>query len=181
MEALKLEKYHPNYTYDDYKNWDGRWEVIDGVAYAMSPMATPKHQRVSHKIAWQLDELLKDCEQCQAYLPIDWKVRENTVVQPDNLVLCYEIDDKPYITKAPSLIFEVLSRSTALKDWHVKYEIYEKEGVGYYIIVDPESRSAKIFKLVDYRYVKQADVTDEKVDLAWDDCAMSFDFSLIWP
>ena len=43
MEAFKEEKYHPNYTYDDYKHWEGRWEVIDGVAYAMSPMASPKH------------------------------------------------------------------------------------------------------------------------------------------
>ncbi len=26
------------YTYDDYKEWDGDWELIDGVAYAMAPV-----------------------------------------------------------------------------------------------------------------------------------------------
>ena len=181
MEVLKEEKYHPNYTYDDYKHWEGRWEVIDGVAYAMSPMASPKHQRISSKIDWQLNELLKNCKQCQAYLPIDWKITENTIVQPDNLVLCYEPDDRPYITKAPSLIFEVLSKSTALKDQNLKFKIYETEGVNYYVLVDPESRSAKIYKLVDYRYVKYADVSDEKVDFKMDGCEIAFDFSLIWP
>jgi len=180
MEALNLEKHYPNYTYDNYKNWEGRWEIINGVAYAMSPMPTPKHQRVSSRIDWQLNELLKNCKNCKAYLPVDWKVKENTVVQPDNLVLCYEIDDKPYITKAPTVIFEILSKSTALKDQNIKYKIYEKEGVKFYCLVDPESQSAKIFKLIDYRYVKYADATNDKIDLELDDCKIEFDFSLIW-
>ena len=178
MGALKIE--YPNYTYDDYKKWEGRWELIDGIPYAMSPMATPKHQRISSKIDWQLNELFKSCKKCKAYLPVDWKVDENTVVQPDNLVLCYEIDDKPYITKAPTIVFEILSKSTALKDINTKYQIYEKEGVKFYIIVDPMSESAKVFKLVDYRYVKLADATNDRVDLVLDECKIEFDFSLIW-
>ena len=180
MEALNLEKYYPNYTYDDYKNWEGRWELIEGIPYAMSPMATPKHQRISNKIAWQLDELFKNCKNCKAYLPVDWKVNENTVVQPDNLVLCYEIDDKPYITKAPTIVFEILSKSTAMKDMNTKYKIYESEGVKFYIIVDPVSESAKIYKLIDFKYVKFADATNDKVDLVLDECEIEFDFSLIW-
>ena len=180
MGALRAEKYFPNYTYDEYKEWKGRWEIIDGVAYAMSPMATPKHQRISNNIGWQLNNLLKDCQKCKAYLPVDWKISNNTVVQPDNLVLCYEIDEKPYITKAPSIIFEVLSKSTAIKDLNLKYQIYESEGVEYYITVSPDSESAKVFKLKDYKYVKIADATDDKIELELDDCKMEFDFSLIW-
>ena len=87
----------------------------------------------------------------------------------------------PYITKAPSLIFEVLSKSTALKDQNLKFKIYETEGVNYYVLVDPESHSAKIYKLVDCRYVKYADVSDEKVDFKLDGCEIAFNFSLIWP
>ena len=180
MGALKIKECYPNYTYDEYKNWEGRWEVINGIAYAMSPMAHPKHQRISNQIAWQLNELLKDCEKCKAYLPVDWKINENTIVQPDNLVLCYEINDKPYITKAPTLIFEILSKSTALKDINLKYQIYENEGVDYYIIVDPDSQSAKIYKLIDFKYVKITDATVDKVEMVIDSCKIEFDFSLIW-
>ncbi|NPA51584.1 MAG: Uma2 family endonuclease, partial [Aquificae bacterium] len=50
-----LPKYLPHYTYEDYKNWEGRWELIDGVPYAMSPAPAPKHQIVSNKIATQLE------------------------------------------------------------------------------------------------------------------------------
>ena len=181
MSALILKnKDYPYYTYEDYKNWEGRWEVIRGIAYAMSPMASPKHQRISNNIAWQLNELFKDCKKCKAYLPVDWKIAEDTIVQPDNLVLCYEIDDKPYITKAPTIIFEVLSKSTAIKDINLKYQIYEKEGVKYYVIVNPNDENAKVYKLENYRYVKVADASDEKIKLNLDECNLEFDFSLIW-
>jgi len=67
-----------------------------------------------------------------------------------------------------------------MKDINTKYKIYESEGVKFYIIVDPESESAKIYKLIDYRYVKLADATNDKVDLILDECKIEFDFSLIW-
>ncbi|WP_457626586.1 hypothetical protein [Persephonella sp.] len=31
------EKYLPNYTVEDYKQWEGDWELIEGIAYAMVP------------------------------------------------------------------------------------------------------------------------------------------------
>ncbi len=38
----------PYYTYEDYLRWEGQWEVIEGIPYAMSPMPRPEHQnRVS--------------------------------------------------------------------------------------------------------------------------------------
>lgn len=42
--ALKIEDL-PHYTYDDYAQWEGRWEIIEGVPYAMSPAPTIKHQQ----------------------------------------------------------------------------------------------------------------------------------------
>ena len=41
MSAIKLL---PHYTYEDYCNWEGRWELIDGIPFAMSPAPTPRHQ-----------------------------------------------------------------------------------------------------------------------------------------
>ncbi len=41
MSAVKLLPY---YTYEDYCRWEGRWELIDGIPFAMSPAPTPRHQ-----------------------------------------------------------------------------------------------------------------------------------------
>ena len=182
MGALKLEDI-PSYTYEDYKQWEGRWELIYGVPYAMAPMPTLKHQRVSMKIGRFLDEALKDCKRCKSLLPVDWKVSKDTVVQPDNLVICDEpFLEKSYIKKAPKIIFEVLSNSTRKKDMITKFEIYEEEGVKYYIIVDPDENFVKIYSLKDGRYIKVFETENEKFSFELDECdsKIDFDFSLIW-
>jgi Uma2 family endonuclease len=180
MSAMKSE-YHPNYTYDDYKLWEGDWELIYGLAYAMAPAPMIKHQAISNKIAWQLQDALKECKVCQALLPIDWKVDDSTIVQPDNLVICHEPQYEAYIVKAPKIIFEVLSKSTASKDLNLKYDLYEQEGVNYYVIVDPNDSIAKVYKLnSEGRYMKVSDAHNETVKFDLDECSFTFDFSKIW-
>jgi len=180
MSAIKKE-YYPNYSYDDYKLWEGDWELIYGVPYAMAPAPMIKHQAVSNKIAWQLQELLENCQKCQALLPVDWKIDDSTVVQPDNLVICHEPQYEAYIVKAPKIIFEVLSKSTASKDLNLKFDLYEKEGVSFYVIVEPKESYAKVYRLnSEGRYVKLADAHNESVDFVLEECSFSFDFSKIW-
>jgi Uma2 family endonuclease len=108
----------PHYTYNDYVPWDGRWELLDGIVFAMTPAPTVEQQRVSQKIASLLDETLDNCEACVALLPVDWKITEDTIVQSDNLVVCYQPSGS-YLTKAPVLIFEVMSPSTRSKDENI--------------------------------------------------------------
>ena len=181
MGALKIEDL-PSYTYDDYKEWEGEWELIYGLAYAMAPAPMIKHQSISNNIAWELKNALSDCKKCKALLPVDWKIAEDTVVQPDNSVICFEPTNEAYISKAPAIIFEVLSKATAKKDQTIKYELYEREGVRYYIIVNPDDKVAKVYELKEGRYVKLCDATDERVEFRIDACkdALSFDFSKIW-
>ena len=179
MSAIKKE-YLPQYTYEDYVLWEGNWELIYGVPYAMAPAPMIKHQAISNKIAWQLQNVLQECKVCQALLPIDWKIDESTVVQPDNLVICHEPQEEAYIKKAPKIIFEILSKSTAVVDKNLKYELYEKEGVNYYIIVDPKETIAKVYKLKEGRYIKLCDAHEESVDFELDECSFTFDFTKIW-
>jgi len=179
MSASKKE-YLPNYTYDDYKKWEGNWELIYGVPYAMAPAPMIKHQAISNKIAWQLQDVLQECKVCQALLPIDWKIDESTVVQPDNLVICHTPLEEAYIKKAPKVIFEILSKSTAIVDKNLKYELYEKEGVSYYIIVDPNESIAKVYELKEGRYIKVCDAHEESVDFDLNECSFTFNFSKIW-
>jgi hypothetical protein len=44
------EKYLPYYTYEDYKQWEGNWELINGIPYAMAPSPLKKHQLVAVRI-----------------------------------------------------------------------------------------------------------------------------------
>lgn len=177
-EKAKLENI-PHYTYEDYKHWENEWEIIDGIAYAMSPAPMIKHQSISSKIARILDEQVKNCDKCHALLPVDWKISEDTVVQPDNLIVCYE-PKGAYLTKAPTMIFEILSKSTAKKDKTVKFELYEDEGVKYYIIVNPDENVAKAYELKDGRYIKMIDATDESVKFELGDCETTIDFGKLW-
>jgi len=183
MGAVREEKYAASYTYDEYKNWEGKWELLYGMPYAMSPAPMVEHQSISQKISRQLDELLDECNECQALLPVDYKIANDIVVQPDNLVICDKSElKKAYITKAPKIIFEVISKSTARKDEGLKFNLYESEGVTYYILVYPNERNAKLYKLKEGKYIKQGDFSDEKYAFELKKCStqLKFDFSKIW-
>ncbi len=90
MEKLKIE-YRPNYTYEDYLNWEGRWELIDGIPYAMNTSPTYKHQAVSARIESILTEQLENCKKCISVMAVDWRIineGDNNVLCPDNSVIC---------------------------------------------------------------------------------------------
>jgi Uma2 family endonuclease len=180
MLALNIEDL-PRYNYEDYKLWDDRWELINGFAYAMAPMPMIRHQNISSKIARYLGEAFENCKFCQVLMPVDWKISDDTIVQPDNSVICHNPKNEAYITIAPKIIFEILSKSTAKKDIGIKYDIYEKEGVEYYIIIDPDENMAKVYKLKNGKYIKMGDMTNETIDFKIKECSnIKFNFGKIW-
>jgi Uma2 family endonuclease len=170
----------PRYTYDDYVQWEGRWELIFGLAYAMTPSPGIAHQAISQHIASQLERALENCPECHALLPVDWKVNEETTVQPDNLVVCGDLEKTPYLAKTPILIFEIISPSSAHKDRTTKFKLYEKEGVRHYVIVDPAENLAKVYRLKDGRYVKVLDAGNDTVEFDLEKCRIFFEFAKIW-
>ena len=180
MGLLKTE-YYPSYTYDEYALWEGDWELIEGVPYAMAPAPMINHQAISNHIARALDEAVEGCEMCQALLAVDWKISDKTVVQPDNLLICHKPLHEAYLVKAPEMIFEILSKSTRHKDTGIKFDLYEQEGVAYYVMVDPQSSIAKIYHLnSEGKYIKVKDVSDEVIEFSLSSCSLSFNFSQIW-
>jgi Uma2 family endonuclease len=169
----------PHYTIEDYEHWEGRWELIEGIPYAMAPAPGVTHQRVSQRIAAQLEAALEGCGACMALLPVDWRVDAQTVLQPDNLVICHR-PPEAYLTRPPVLILEVLSPCTVLKDRETKFRIYEREGVRWYVLVDPELRQVKVFHWHEGRYAKYADEAEGTVEFDLGPCRLRFDFNRIW-
>ncbi len=182
MAALDYDNFQ-YYTYDDYQEWEDRWELIDGIAYAMSPAPYPKHQRVALRITKELgDHLVCNNKECEFYIsPIDWKIDEATVVQPDVALFCEETEAQ-FFSKTPPVIVEVLSKATALKDVTTKNDLYEREGVLFYVIVEPHTEITDIFKLVDGRYQHIGKYTKEgRFDFELsDECRSTIDFSKVF-
>lgn len=147
-----IPKYRPYYTYEDYLLWEGRWELIEGLPYAMSPAPSLKHQRVSSELNFLFVHALRKCKHCKVYQPVDWKIKDDTVLQPDMLVVCKPFNNNNYLDFAPSLIAEIISPSSSKTDRREKYEIYEAQGVKYYLIIDPSFKKLEVFELTDGVY-----------------------------
>ncbi len=170
----------PHYTLADFKRWQGDWELLEGIPYAMVPSPTFLHQRIAARILVQLEGALSACCNCQAVLETDWIIAEDTVVRPDVMVVCGPVEGD-YPTCAPALIFEILSPTTALRDEQIKFDLYAREGVRNYILVYPEQKKAKLFAWQNGCYVKRKDTTLERESFELGDCRIEFDFAKIWP
>jgi len=175
---MPTHAYTEYYTVEDYKHWHDEWELIYGVPYAMAPSPMVTHQSISGKIFLELNRSLEKCPKCQALFEIDWEISSDTVVKPDMLVICYEPDEK--LTKKPEIIFEIASPSTVRRDETLKFELYQQEGVAFYIIVYPDNQVAKVYALKEGKYLKVGDFSDEKYIFTTDKCKIDFDFSKIW-
>jgi len=170
----------PYYTYDDYVQWEGRWEVIDGIPYAMSPAPTPKHQIISANLSAEFRFALKKCKQCRVSQPVDYKVAEDIILQPDMLVICKDVG-KTYLDFPPALIAEILSPSTALKDRHTKFGIYEQQKIAYYLILSPESEEVEVYAFQGGSYVLQRKAMSFTYQFDFPEgCTATIDFSEIW-
>ncbi|MCX7047965.1 MAG: Uma2 family endonuclease [Candidatus Sumerlaeota bacterium] len=159
--ALRKKDIEPRFTYGDYLQWnDGeRWELIDGMPYAMFPAETRMyamppspsrmHQSISGELLRQISNFLldKSCEVFAAPFDVrlpkadepDEQIRD--VVQPDIVVVCDQkkLDEKG-CRGGPDFVIEILSPASAQHDQVRKLKLYEKRGVREYWIVDPATK-----------------------------------------
>ena len=172
-----IPKHTPHYTYDDYLLWEGKWELIDGIPYAMSPSPTTRHQRISSELIALFVIALKKCKHCRAYSPVDWKIKDDTVLQPDVLVICKPLGNSKFLDFPPSIIIEIISPSSAVTDRREKYEIYEAQGVKYYLIIDPSFKKIEIFEKIGNSYQAVAVTPEEFTFSLEDECEVTISFT----
>lgn len=155
--ALPVQQQDSRFTYADYLDWPEteRWELFDGIAYAM---AAPQriHQEIVFELGRQVGNYLQG-KPCRGYVaPFDVRLpkaneaddKVDTIVQPDLSIICErsKLDDKG-CRGAPDWIIEVLSPATAFNDMSVKLDLYQKHGVKEYWIVHPADRWIMVYTL----------------------------------
>jgi len=147
-EGTSALKPDGRYTLSDWRSCpsDERWELIDGIAYGMSPAPRVPHQEKAGDLFGELRTFLRG-KPCKPYMaPLDVFLEEaerddgGIVVEPDVMVVCdLGKVSNDGIHGAPDFVAEVLSDSTAYKDFGVKKELYERAGVREYWIINPET------------------------------------------
>ena len=152
---MALPKEYERYSWQDYLSWpEGeRWELIDGVAWCMSPAPSRVHQQMLGELFRQFANFLTDVE-CEVFVaPFDVKLSSEaeddtpTVVQPDMVVCC----DREKLTDqgmsgAPDLVLEIVSPASGIRDRKDKFVVYERFGVCEYWIVDPDESVLEVYR-----------------------------------
>jgi len=150
------------WTYKEYKEWElnpgERFELIDGIAYAMAGPNT-EHQLISSILHGEFYNFLKG-KKCKVFCaPFDVRLfyeddeSDDTVVQPDVVVIC----DPGKLGKegcqgAPDLVIEILSPSNTAIEMSRKLKLYRDAGVLEYWVVDPEVKNIQIYHFEDEHY-----------------------------
>jgi Uma2 family endonuclease len=176
---MGAEDFTKHYSYDDYKLWEGKWELYEGHPIAMSPAPVIEHQGIAYAIATQLSNSIDECERCLVLGEEDYKLSDDTVLRPDVVLICDEPNDA-YITKAPEIVVEVVSPATAKNDEGYKFSRYESEKVMYYVIVYPKELYAKVYKLKEGKYDKQGDFSAQQYVFEETLCGASIDFDKVF-
>jgi Uma2 family endonuclease len=155
ISQLDLKK---RYTYADYLTWQfsDRVELIKGWIHRMSPAPRMRHQKISVELLYSFKHYFKTCDKnCMVFdAPFDVRLNKSggenelieTVVQPDICIICdLQKLDEAGCSGAPDLIVEILSPTTAKKDYNEKFNLYEENGVLEYWIVNPTENTIEVF------------------------------------
>lgn len=120
-----------------------RYEAIGGELY-VTPAPRLRHQRVSQRLEWALTEILVEAGHGELlHAPVGVVFPTGEGVQPDIVFVSTgraSILGEEAIEGAPDLVIEIVSAGTAHRDRGVKLDLYERQGVAEYWIVDPAAR-----------------------------------------
>lgn len=157
-------------TYEEFliaeKNTDISLEFIDGKIYLLASLSV-EHQRIVTRLSAKLSQYFEGT-QCEHFVaPFDVILSNETEtnkVQPDITVICDKdnLNENNY-TGIPKIVIEVLSPSTAYKDYIFKMDLYMKFGIKEYWIVSPKNREIQAFTLENGMYGEPVNYSENKI------------------
>ncbi|PTQ89842.1 Uma2 family endonuclease [Agitococcus lubricus] len=120
-------------------------EYIDGEIFAMAG-ASASHNRISLNVARKFGNHL-EAKPCQPYMS-DMKVKVGTkYFYPDVLVDCSGLADDSHVTEKPTLIVEVLSKSTRRMDETTKRIAYTQiDSLLEYVLIEQDFVDIEIIR-----------------------------------
>ena len=132
-------------------------EYIDG-EIIMAPTPTVRHQRAVFNIASALRQFVRQNGSGEIFVsPLDVVLPSGDVVQPDIFLLNPRQAERAGTAhrgeEAPPFLVEILSPSSVKHDTVKKREIYERNGVREYWIVDMKERAVSQLILRKKHYV----------------------------
>jgi Uma2 family endonuclease len=129
-----------------------RYEIIDGELY-VSRAPQLGHQYACGKVFSPLDQWSEQTGIGRPYLTPGLVFSEDNEVIPDLIWVTHArlaevIDDKGHLRAAPELVVEVLSpgRVNELRDRELKLELYSRQGVQEYWIVDWRRQAMDVYR-----------------------------------
>ena len=146
----------PRKTVEDYMALpdDVRAELIDGDLY-VTPAPTSRHQGIVANLLLILGPFMRESGLGRVYVsPLDVHLPSRDVVQPD-LILVRTANRsivQDWIRGVPDLVIEVTSPSHPERDRIVKRNLYARNGVPAYWLVEPEERGIEVLRLRDGVY-----------------------------
>ena len=152
-EAIKYNISDKKISYEQfmqlYDNSDIRMEYINGEVVCLSS-PNRYHQAISGNVYIILREFFVKKKSKVYYAPFDVHFHKKNidipdVLQPDLFVACDEDEDAP-----PSLVVEILSKSTRSKDMVDKLNTYMLSGVKEFWIIDPRQKIIMLYTFKEY-------------------------------
>lgn len=137
------------------------YELMEG-ELVMVPAPSPRHQLVLLRLARILDLYVEEHDLGTVLTaPVDLYLDEENAVQPDLLFIRKErsaILKEDGIYGAPDLVGEILSHATASRDLKEKFSLYERSGIKEYWILDPKTRTFRLYSLKRKRYHREKEL-----------------------
>ncbi|MGH9387498.1 MAG: Uma2 family endonuclease [Vicinamibacterales bacterium] len=171
-------------TYDDLLAMpdDGlRHEIIDGVLY-VSPSPSRPHQFTLGKLHQAIANFLDAHPLGEVYLaPFDVVFTRHDVVEPDLLFVTAArlavLTDRN-VSGSPDLAVEVLSPSTRRVDLELKRDLFERESVAEYWVIDPIAGTIVVHRKEGARFTQGSGLSLENGDRLRSSLLPGFEVSL---
>ena len=144
-----------NLAYDFSFEEERHYEIIEGVKLFMAPSAVSEHFFIDKNLIFVFESYCRKNKCGIVFGDIDVHLPDTqNVFRPDIMIIC----DRNIIKKhgtvygVPDLVVEILSPSTAKNDFGIKKDVYERNGVKEYWIVNYVDKTVQVYHLIEGKY-----------------------------
>ena len=181
----------PPMTFADFVEYertsDVKHEIWGGVLVAMAG-GTLRHSQVAKNLLYELESRFRDSDTCEAHGSdlMVYQPGPDKGAYPDLSVVCGEQEfendriGEERVLLNPTMVVEVLSRSTAARDIGVKFQRYQSiPSLEEYVLIDPTTPFVQLFRRTDVGWVMEM-VSDIEHDVTFQSIGQTVPMSSVY-